>query len=146
MSNHSICFLQNKQTNIGNISAGKSTLCRDLAAELGYTLFLEPVVTNPYLELYYENPVRYGLDMQLWLLRQRFIMYCRAIKALGQGGDNDVKGVVLDRSLMSDVVFADKVIKKNQLSYLKKIFIAPPPPLSCSPSSSQHNNNSKPYI
>jgi deoxyadenosine/deoxycytidine kinase len=56
----------------GNISAGKSTLCRDLASELGFELFLEPVVTNPYLELYYGDAKAYGLAMQLWLLRQRY--------------------------------------------------------------------------
>lgn len=55
----------------GNISAGKSTLCRDLAKALGFELFLEPVVTNPYLELYYGDAKAYGLAMQLWLLRQR---------------------------------------------------------------------------
>jgi deoxyadenosine/deoxycytidine kinase len=65
--------------------------------------------------LYYGDAVKYGLDMQLWLLRQRFIMYCRAIRALEEtttdanGVVTKVKGVVLDRSLMSDVVFADKV-------------------------------------
>ena len=35
----------------GNISAGKSTLCRALADELGYELFLEPMITNPYIEV-----------------------------------------------------------------------------------------------
>jgi deoxyadenosine/deoxycytidine kinase len=109
-----IIFLHDTCIYLGNISAGKSTLCRELASELGYTLFLEPVVTNPYLELYYGDAVKYGLDMQLWLLRQRFIMYCRAIRALEEtttdaNGATKVKGVVLDRSLMSDVVFADKV-------------------------------------
>jgi deoxyadenosine/deoxycytidine kinase len=42
----------------GNISAGKSTLCRELAASLGFELFLEPVVTNPYLELYYGDAAK----------------------------------------------------------------------------------------
>jgi len=33
----------------GNISAGKSTLCRDLANILDYELYLEPALSNPYL-------------------------------------------------------------------------------------------------
>ena len=37
----------------GNIGAGKSTLCRQLALEMNYTIFLEPTVGNPYLEKYY---------------------------------------------------------------------------------------------
>ncbi len=115
----------------GNISAGKSTLCRELAKTLGFELFMEPMVTNPYLELYYADAKAYGLKMQLWLLRQRFIMYvdsvlslqylsltifsnryCRALRAL----DGGAKGVVLDRSLMSDVVFADKNVKDGNIS------------------------------
>ena len=52
----------------GNISAGKSTLCRELASALGFELFLEPVVTNPYLEKYYAEPTKYGLAMQVcWM-------------------------------------------------------------------------------
>jgi deoxyadenosine/deoxycytidine kinase len=38
----------------GNISAGKSTLCRALADTLGYTLYLEPTVENPFLAKYYK--------------------------------------------------------------------------------------------
>jgi hypothetical protein len=41
----------------GNIGAGKSTLCRQLAQELNYTIFLEPTVGNPYLEKYYVSGV-----------------------------------------------------------------------------------------
>ena len=108
----------------GNISAGKSTLCRSLADELGYELFLEPMITNPYIERYYADPVKYGLAMQLWLLRQRFIMYCRALRALTSSRDNNgnakstslVKGVVLDRSLLSDIVFADKNLADGNIS------------------------------
>ena len=39
----------------GNISAGKSTLCKELAERLDYELFLEPVLTNPYIERYYAD-------------------------------------------------------------------------------------------
>ena len=38
----------------GNISAGKSTLCRALADCLGYTLYLEPTIENPFLIKYYK--------------------------------------------------------------------------------------------
>lgn len=42
----------------GNIGAGKSTLCRQLAKEMNYTIFLEPTVGNPYLEKYYVSSPR----------------------------------------------------------------------------------------
>jgi hypothetical protein len=37
----------------GNISAGKTSLARDLGRLLDYHVFLEPTVTNPYLERFY---------------------------------------------------------------------------------------------
>ena len=39
----------------GNIAAGKSTLCKDLATILNYGLFIEPTDSNPYLEKYYKE-------------------------------------------------------------------------------------------
>jgi deoxyadenosine/deoxycytidine kinase len=84
------------------------------------------------LQLYYADPVKYGLAMQLWLLRQRFVMYCRALRALTIGSTSSspssstststakksavARGVVLDRSLMSDVVFADKNLADGNIS------------------------------
>eukprot|EP00947_MAST-08B_sp_MAST-8B-sp1_P001145 g1145.t1 len=90
----------------GNISAGKSTLCRSLAEELRYELFLEPVQTNPFIELYYGDPKKYGLPMQMWLLKQRFLAYCLALRQTISS--SAPRGVILDRSIFSDVVFADK--------------------------------------
>ena len=73
--------------------------------------------------------MKYGLAMQLWLLRQRFVMYCRALRALTTGTSTSTgggeqtpasavaaKGVVLDRSLLSDVVFADKNLADGNIS------------------------------
>ena len=39
----------------GNISAGKSTLTTALEEQLGYRVFLEPTLSNPYLELFYKG-------------------------------------------------------------------------------------------
>lgn len=64
----------------GNISAGKSTLCRDLATLLGYALFLEPTQSNPFLASFYKDPPRWALRMQIWLLKQRFRTYLEAIR------------------------------------------------------------------
>ena len=44
----------------GNIAAGKSTLCKDLATILNYGLFIEPTDSNPYLEKYYKEPKKYA--------------------------------------------------------------------------------------
>lgn len=88
----------------GNISAGKSTLTRDLASSLGYRVFLEPTSTNPYLADFYREPKKFALKMQVYLLRRRFHTYIEALKHVLETG----QGAVLDRSIFSDWVFAEK--------------------------------------
>lgn len=88
----------------GNISAGKSTLTRDLAATLGYRVFLEPTTTNPYLADFYRDPKRFALKMQIYMLRRRYRVYLAALKHIVETGE----GAVLDRSIFSDWVFAEK--------------------------------------
>lgn len=39
----------------GNISSGKSTLVRELESLLQYRVFLEPTLSNPYLEKFYKG-------------------------------------------------------------------------------------------
>mmetsp|Transcript_14886 Transcript_14886/g.51840 ORF Transcript_14886/g.51840 Transcript_14886/m.51840 type:complete len:348 (-) Transcript_14886:39-1082(-) len=99
----------------GNISAGKSTLCRKLSHELNYVLYLEPTVENPFLEPYYKEPKKYALPMQLWLLKQRFITYVRALK-YAMDPSTTLQGVILDRSIFSDIVFAEKNFKDGNFT------------------------------
>ena len=101
----------------GNIAAGKSTLCTQLAKELGFALFLEPTAVNPYLELYYAEPKKYALALQIWILKQRYITYVNALKLVHSGcsGEN-VNGVILDRSIWSDAVFAMKNYQDGNIS------------------------------
>ncbi len=49
-----MCPDSNFCSGAGNISAGKSTLCKSLADGLGYTLYLEPTIENPFLVKYYK--------------------------------------------------------------------------------------------
>jgi len=106
----------------GNISAGKTTLCLRLRDQLGCKVFLEPTLTNPFLEEFYKNPKEFALRMQLWLLRQRFRTYVDAVLESIKNGES----VVLDRSVFSDWVFAeqgrrDGVISPEGFDYYKKI-------------------------
>ena len=111
----------------GNISAGKTTLCRDLAAALGYEVFLEPTVANPYLERYYKEPKKYALPLQMWMLEHRFRSYLEALKwtwADNSGNCDEAAaassarpgGILLDRSIFSDWVFAKKNFDDGNIS------------------------------
>ena len=89
----------------GNISAGKSTLCCELRQRIpNAKAFLEPTLSNPYLEDFYANPPKYALKMQLWLFRQRYRTYLDALQYVVETGNS----VILDRSVYSDWVFAEK--------------------------------------
>ena len=88
----------------GNICAGKSSLCEQLSQHLGFEVAIEPTTKNPWLELYYQDPKQYALPMQIWLLQQRYGVYCEAVKTLMQRPGP--QGIILDRSIFSDAVFA----------------------------------------
>jgi len=72
----------------GNISAGKSTLADKLGKLMNFRVFLEPTNTNPYLAKFYEEPTKYALPMQIWLLRQRFRTYLQAMDWTTRTGTN----------------------------------------------------------
>lgn len=81
----------------GLIGQGKTTLCERLDMEHLY----EPVDSNPFLSLYYEDPSRWAFAMQCNLLCERFAMFQKA-QWLSQSGTD----VCIDRSFYGDYAFA----------------------------------------
>lgn len=90
----------------GLIGVGKSTFTTQLAEHLGYEPFYEPVASeeNPYLELFYKEPNKYAYPMQEFLKHRRFAAYQAAAWGIRAGR---FKGVVMDRSIHEDTVFAE---------------------------------------
>ncbi len=88
----------------GNIGSGKSTLTKALSEMIGAAAMFEPVEENPYLEKFYRDPKRYALEMQFWLMSQRFRMHQTAIKHIWETGQS----VIMDRSIYGDWVFAKR--------------------------------------
>lgn len=88
----------------GNIGAGKSTLSKQLAEQMGAQVFYEPTDDNPYLDRYYHDPKRYALEMQFWLMSKRFEMHEVAIRHIWSTGQS----VIMDRSIYGDWLFAKK--------------------------------------
>lgn len=94
----------------GIIGAGKSSLTKILANDLGTEAFFEPVKSNPVLPLFYKgnelaaekrsqgitatNP--YAFLLQIYFLNKRFTMIKKAMQ-------NDSN--VLDRSIYEDAIF-----------------------------------------
>lgn len=85
----------------GLIGAGKSSITKELSERLGLLPFHEPVDSNPYLGLFYEDPKEWAFSMQIHLLRERWVMQRLANLTALKG-----TGVILDRGLPGDRVFA----------------------------------------
>lgn len=81
----------------GMIGVGKSTLATIIEKELHLEKISEPVETNPILKKFYENPKKYGFELQMFFINQR---YSAMVQALTNGNQ------ILDRHLGEDIVFA----------------------------------------
>ena len=56
----------------GNIGVGKTELTNRLSEELGWAAYYEPVIQNPYLDMFYENMSRWSFHLQIYFLSERF--------------------------------------------------------------------------
>ncbi|HEV2105026.1 MAG TPA: deoxynucleoside kinase [Candidatus Eisenbacteria bacterium] len=56
----------------GNIGVGKTELTNRLSAELGWAAYYEPVIQNPYLDLFYRDMPRWSFHLQIYFLSERF--------------------------------------------------------------------------
>jgi len=100
----------------GIIGAGKSTFTREVGRRLELRVIEEPVDSNPYLKVFYENPAKYAFGMQIHLLHRRYIQQrLAADEATSLGG---YKGAILDRSLSGDRVFAKLHHVEGNIHYL----------------------------
>lgn len=101
----------------GIIGAGKTTVTKTLAEALSLRAIYEPVGSNPYLKLFYEDPRRYAFVMQIELLHRRFALQKIAAYEATAGGE--YKGAILDRGLPGDRVFAKLHVLSGNISEME---------------------------
>lgn len=93
----------------GNIGSGKTTLTRMLSKHYGWEPKFESVVENPYLEDYYHNIERWGFNLEIFFLKQRFMDILEIAKS--------DKTVIQDRSIFEGVyVFVANNYAQGNLS------------------------------
>lgn len=97
----------------GLIGVGKSFLTKGLAEYLNYEAIYEPVKDNPYLADFYQNPHKWAYPMQEFLKHRRFAAYQYAVWGLRC---KKFKGVVMDRSIHEDTIFASINYKLGTIS------------------------------
>jgi len=89
----------------GGIGVGKSTYCHEIGKRLNYRVIEEPVQSNPYLKLFYQDPKRYAYEMQIYLLHRRIgLQQLAAAEALYSP---DYAVAMLDRTVFGDRVFEE---------------------------------------
>ena len=83
----------------GNIGAGKTTLCTQLAKHFNWAVHYESADDNPYLSDFYVDMKRWSFNLQIYFLNSR---YQQILKIL-----NGNKTVVQDRTIYEDAyIFA----------------------------------------
>jgi deoxyguanosine kinase len=101
----------------GPIGAGKTSLARKLATQLGADLLLEAPTENPFLERFYTDPKRYALATQLNFLFQR----ADQVKSLSQMSFFS-RGVISDFLLEKDQLFAALSLSNDELQLYRRIY------------------------
>lgn len=101
----------------GPIGAGKSTLARLLAAELGFELLLERPEDNPFLPRYYRDPASGALPAQLTFLLQR----AGQAEQLQQP-DLFARGCVADFLFDKDRLFAELTLSRADFELYLRVF------------------------
>jgi deoxyadenosine/deoxycytidine kinase len=92
----------------GNIGVGKTTLTRTLATQLGWRCYLEPVISNPYLDDFYHDMSRWAFHLQVYFLSKRFVSQ-RDIEL-------EQVSCVQDRTIYEDVeIFAQTLHHRGHL-------------------------------
>lgn len=93
----------------GNIGSGKTTLSGLLAKHFGWRPHYEDVDTNPYLNSFYEDMLRWSFNLQIYFLNSRF----RQVIEIRNSGES----VVQDRTIYEDAyIFAPNLHAMNLMS------------------------------
>lgn len=93
----------------GNIGVGKTELTNRLSAELGWLAYYEPVIDNPYLDVFYADMQRWSFHLQIYFLSERF-------KAQAEIGRSELP-FIQDRTIYEDAeIFARTLHAQGSMS------------------------------
>ncbi|MDX8406042.1 MAG: deoxynucleoside kinase [Mariprofundus sp.] len=100
----------------GAIGVGKTTLTRKLADKLGSSTFFEQMDNNPFIELFYQDPSRHALSVQLSFLFSRLKQW----QSLHQQ-DLFRQGVISDYLFAKDHIFATVTLSDEELALYEQV-------------------------
>ncbi len=94
----------------GIIGAGKTTAAQEIGNSLGLRVFKEPL-NEDLLKIYYENQTEWGFSFQIDMLNKRFAVQSEAAYIA-----HYQRGVIIDRALPGDRVFAQMLMKDRKIN------------------------------
>ncbi len=97
----------------GIIGCGKTTLTKSISRKLDFRAIYEPVNLE-LLEMFYKDQDRWAFAMQIDLLHRRY-----ALQKLGSFESITGQGVVIDRGLPGDRVFAKMLYKAGKMDRIE---------------------------
>jgi deoxyguanosine kinase len=104
----------------GPIGAGKTSLTRILAEELGARVVEERPEENPFLAAFYKDPRRNALSVQLFYLLQRYQQQADLVQ-----GDLFARGgVVSDYLFAKDRLFASLTLSPDEMVIYERVYSA----------------------
>lgn len=102
----------------GNIGAGKTTLCHQLAAHSGCALLLEQFTDNPFLPPFYEQPERYAFPVELFFMTER---HKQLLEHFAQP-DFFKPFTVADYFFVKTLLFAKNNLSEEELRLFQRLF------------------------
>jgi len=99
----------------GNIGAGKTSLAAKLHQDFGGTVIFEEFESNNFLPLFYKDPDRYALPVELSFLEKRY-------RQLESFLHQNHKTVFADYHFEKSVYFASINLKSSELALYKSYF------------------------
>lgn len=102
----------------GNIGAGKTSLVRKLAADFGALAVEETFSDNPFLPLFYRNPARYALPLELSFLAERF----QQLRATYSKPELFSHGILSDYTFHKSLLFARVNLSQAEFELYQRIF------------------------
>lgn len=102
----------------GPIGVGKTSLAKAISEQYQYSLLLEIVDENPFLERFYEN-------LEEWSFQTEMFFLCNRYKQLGdikQHFLNKNIPVVADYHIYKNLIFAERTLKKDDYTKYLDIY------------------------
>lgn len=103
----------------GNIGAGKTTLCHQLAERFGCALVLEQFTDNPFLPPFYEQPERYAFPVELFFMTER---HKQLQEHFGQP-DLFRSFTVADYYFVKTLLFAKNNLSEEEFRLFQQLFL-----------------------